>query len=365
MPSQPYLIYSDSLEQPAADEEQTFAELSQVMQHITRTMAEHYRHAYRPVHAKSHGVVKARLEVLPDLPPAAAQGLFATPGTYEAILRFSTNPGDLLADNVSSPRGLATKVLGVEGEMLPSNAGQSSQDFVCVNADVFGAPGPKEFLKQLKGLDKTLELPEGLKHAVSASARIANEALRAVHVHVAALDQIGHPATHPLGETYTTVAPLRHGNYLAKFAFEPGGERTKAVKDEHIDLGKGYNPLRDCIRDFFADGPGVWDVKVQLALADPDKFPIEKADVRWPVEESPWVTVGRLTANQQESYSDARQVYVDERVNFSPWHGLAAHRPLGGVMRSRLRAYEEAQKYRALRNAREVAAPKSLAEMPD
>lgn len=364
MSAKHFLLYSDTLETPAPDEEKTFAELSHVMQHITRTMADRYRHAYRPVHAKSHGVIKATLDVLPDLPPELAQGLFAKPGSYETILRFSTNPGDLLADNVSSPRGLAIKVLGVEGERVPGSTG-NSQDFVCVNGDVFGAPDPKEFLKQLQALDKTLELPEGVKHAISATARAVNETLRSVNVQVMALDQIGHPATNPLGETYTTVAPLRYGRHVAKLAFAPGGERIKAVIGEKVDLSEGYNPLRDCIREFFANGPAIWEVKAQLALDDAERFPIEKADVRWPTEASPWVTVGHITAHQQESYSDARQVYVDERMNFRPWNALAAHRPLGGIMRSRLRAYQEAQAFRAQRNVREVVEPETLAEIPD
>jgi catalase len=84
------------------------------MQHITRTMAGRYRHAYRPVHAKSHGVLTGTLEIAPGLPEPLAQGLFAVPGAHPVILRFSTNPVDLLADNVSSPRGLAVKILNVE-----------------------------------------------------------------------------------------------------------------------------------------------------------------------------------------------------------------------------------------------------------
>jgi len=45
-----------------------------------------------------------------------ARGLFAEPRIYDVLLRFSTNPGDMLADNVSSPRGLALKVLGISDE---------------------------------------------------------------------------------------------------------------------------------------------------------------------------------------------------------------------------------------------------------
>ena len=71
-----------------------------------------------------------------------------------------------------------------------------------------------------------------------------------------------------------------------------------------------------------------------------------------------------MTALPQNSYSDARQLFVDERLSFSPWHALEAHRPLGGIMRSRLKAYEEAIKYRAQRNERERAEPHDIAEVP-
>ena len=66
----------------------------------------------------------------------------------------------------------------------------------------------------------------------------------------------------------------------------------------------------------------------------------------------------------QASYSDGRQLFVDEELNFTPWHALTAHRPLGGIMRSRLKAYEEARAYRAQRNAREIREPQSVDEIP-
>src|ERR1700692_4614284 len=116
----PYLRYSPSVEQLAPGGHVVFEKLSRPMQHITRTMATHYRHAYRPVHAKSHGVLVGTLDVHSNLAEPLAQGLFATPGSYPVILRFSTNPGDLLADSVSSSRGLAIKILNVPGEMVPA-----------------------------------------------------------------------------------------------------------------------------------------------------------------------------------------------------------------------------------------------------
>jgi hypothetical protein len=69
-------------------------------------------------------------------------------------------------------------------------------------------------------------------------------------------------------------------------------------------------------------------------------------------------------AGPQDTYSDARQLFVDERPSFSPWHALEDHRPLGGIMRARLKAYEGAREYRAQRNARDIREPRVIEEIP-
>ena len=366
-----YLRYSPELEQPAPNEHVLFDELSRTMQHITRTMAARYRHAYRPVHAKSHGVLTGTLEPLSDLPPELAQGLFARANAYPVILRFSTNPGDMLADTISSPRAVAIKVLHVEGDKVANHAGETTQDFVCINAQAFGAADPAGFLEQIRLFDKNLETPEGVKHAVSVAARAANTVLKAVHLQSSILEGIGAPATHILGETFSTVSPIRYGDYVAKISFAPGSANLKELEGKSVDLNEDYNALENLIHRFFRREAAVWDVRVQLALAsdaglpeNKKNTPIEKADTVWPDDKSLWHTVARLTVLPQESYSDARQLFVDEQLSFSPWHALEAHRPLGGIMRSRLKAYEEARKYRAQRNARPIVEPASIEHVP-
>lgn len=266
----PYLTYSPSVEQPQAGEQTVFDDLSRTMQHITRTMASRYRHAYRPVHAKSHGLLVGTLEVLPGLAPELAQGLFARPAEYPVIMRFSTNPGDMLADDVSSPRGLAIKILNVPGQQVANSADGSTQEFVCINANAFTAPDPQGFLEQIKTFDKNLETPEGVKHAVSVAARATNAVLIAVHLPSATLEGIGAAATHILGESFSTVAPLRYGGYVAKLGFAPGSENLRELTGKSIDLGSDYNALELLIKEFFETQIGVWDVRVQLALAPED-----------------------------------------------------------------------------------------------
>ncbi len=364
-----YLLYSPFVEQPKPDEQVVFDELSRTMQHITRKMASRYRHAYRPVHAKSHGIVMGKLEVLPGLPSYLTQGLFAKPGSYPVLMRFSTNPGDILTDKVSSPRGLAIKVIGAEGEKTPNHAGGKTQDFVMINASAFTAPDPAGFLKQIKQFDEGLDVGEGAKEVISTAARATNAVLKAVHLPSATLEGIGASATHPLGEAFSTCAPLRFGEYVGKIAVGPGSENLKELAGKGIDLDD-FNTLELLIQKFFRDQDAVFDVNVQLALDEPDvadedrKFSIEDASKKWPEDESPWQTVARIVVPAQESYSDERQTYVDERMSFNPWHALAAHQPLGGIMRSRLKAYEEAIKYRVQRNDRERVEPETAAGIP-
>ena len=78
---------------------------------------------------------------------------------------------------------------------------------------------------------------------------------------------------------------------------------------------------------------------------------------------SPYVPVARLLVPSQPSWNAARARVIDEGLAFSPWHGIAAHRPLGSVMRLRRQAYENAQRFRAERNQRALSEPKAIGEM--
>ena len=51
---------------------------------------------------------------------------------------------------------------------------------------------------------------------------------------------------------------------------------------------------------------------------------------------------------------------IDDGMSFSPWHGLAAHRPLGSIMRVRKVVYDVMSKIRARQNKVPIAEPTSL-----
>ena len=115
--------FSPSVETPEPDEAKTIEQLVETLLKISRTTYQDGHHALRSVHAKSHGLLEGQLTVLPNLPVELSQGLFEVPGTYPILMRLSSSPGDLLDGSVSTPRGLALKVIGVHGIRLPGSQG--------------------------------------------------------------------------------------------------------------------------------------------------------------------------------------------------------------------------------------------------
>ena len=139
------LRYDPAYERLEEHEDETTRALVATLLEISDTTHADTGQALRSVHAKSHGLLRGELRVL-QLPVLFSHGLFARPRTYPVAIRLSTSPGDVLDDRVSTPRGFALKVIGVEGERLPGSEGATTQDFLLVNGPAFLAPTAKKFL---------------------------------------------------------------------------------------------------------------------------------------------------------------------------------------------------------------------------
>ena len=118
-----FVFYSEAVELKRADEDHVFEQDRRDHAEDLGKVDHGARNAYRSVHAKSHGLLKGELRVLDHLPEPYAQGLFARPAEYGIVMRFSTNPGDILPDSISTPRGLAVKVIGIDGLAMVPNTG--------------------------------------------------------------------------------------------------------------------------------------------------------------------------------------------------------------------------------------------------
>ena len=351
--------YDASLEEPEKDEAQTQQGIIEEILKISEITYKDGGHAMRGVHAKSHGIVRGELIVADGLPPVLAQGLFARPGRHEAILRFSTSPGDILDDDVSTPRGLGLKVFGAEGPRLPGSEGADTQDFVLVNGKAFNAPNAKIFLTNLKLLAGTTDKAEGLKKVLSAALRGLETVVEAAGGESATLKALGgSPETNLLGESYFSQVPIRYGDYIAKVGVQPSSAALKALTDAKVDLHDKPNGLREAVKAFFAGNGGEWDFVVQLCT-DTEEMPIENAHKPWPEDKSLYLTVARLVVPAQDSWDEAHTPKTNDALAFSPWHGLTAHQPLGSIMRVRKAVYEASAKFRLTHNGCPLGEPAS------
>lgn len=358
------LPYQPSYESLEDDEGETQQQLVEALLKISETVHRDEGHAFRSVHAKSHGLLQGTLTVQPGLPPELAQGLCAQPGTYAAVMRLSSTPGDLLDDSVSTPRGMAVKVVGVPGERLPGSEDDGTQDLLMVNGPVFSAPTAAKFLKTLKLLAATTDKAPNAKKVLSAALRGLESLIEKAGGESGTLKALGgHPATHILGETFFTQVPMLWGPYMAKLSLAPVSPELQALSGQPIELKGLPDALRGVVREHFGRHGGTWALRVQLCT-DLEAMPIEDATVEWPESRSPWHTVALLEVPPQNSWSGPRSEAIDDGMSFSPWHGLAAHRPIGSIMRVRKASYEAAAQFRARLNGVSVAEPKGVEGLP-
>lgn len=367
-----FVRYDDGVEIMQPDEARHTAEVLEVFRRLREYTFDKHRHAVRDAHAKSHGILKGELTVYGGLAEPLAQGIFRAPRTYPVLVRLSTSPGDILPDGVAAFRGMAIKVFGVEGtKILPETADAVTQDLLLVNHPVIPAGDVSSYLAAARRVEKLAHAPEEAQRILTSVSRLGAAAVRAVERAVGVEDPAGpagvigqaKPETHLLGETFFTMAALRHGDYIAKLSAVPVSEALQPLRGAAIDTG---NPsaLRDVVVEFFRANGAEYEILAQLCT-DLDKMPVEDGSVRWPEEESPYLPVARLAIPAQEAFSPARRAYADDVLTFNPWHCIPEHRPLGSIMRVRRHAYDASSRDRHERNAQPRLEPRTLDEVPD
>jgi len=355
--------YTNAVEAPEPDETQIDADIVATLRKISETTLANGGTPLRSVHAKSHGLIHGQLTVLDNLPDILAHGLFRKPATYPAVMRLSTTPGDILEDAVSTPRGLAIKIIGVEGPRVTGSENDTTQDFVLVNAPAFGAPNAGAFLKTLKLLEPTTDKSEHLKKLTSAIARGAEAVVETFGTKSPTLISLGgQPEHHILGETFYSQTPFLYGPFIAKFAVVPTAVTLTELTNKDIKSNGEANMLRNLVVEYFLKYSATWDVRVQLCT-DLETMPIEDASIPWDETISPYITVATITAGRQDPWTIEKIEAIDEGLSFTPWHALAAHRPLGSVNRARKSAYEMSARFRAENSRRVIAEPRSLEDV--
>ncbi len=259
--------------------------------------------------------------IVPDgLPDAQRVGLFASPRTYEAWIRFANAASD--NDRERDIRGMSIQVMNVPGENL--TPGASTQDFVLNSHPVMIAGTTREFLELLRaneagGVRRVLYFLTHLN-----SARIGAAARQ-------------NPSCH-LDIQYWSTTPYQFGpNRMVKYAVRPTSRRTSP---KPTTLTDSY--LTDAMRAHLDQEEATFDFLVQFHLDD-RRTPIEDASVEW--HDSPYQRVGIIKIPRQR-FDNAERASQGERMMFNPWHCLTAHTPVGGMNRARREIYYAMAEFR-------------------
>lgn len=308
-------------EAPAPDEEARFERYAQRFIALQQRN-QHDGRVGRALHHKGHGIFEAALEIAGDLPEHARHGLFAKPGRYEALVRYSNGAGKIQADKVGDVRGIAVKVLGVEGEKVLGDA--PTQDLLAVLASATPFRTADEFVDVVWA---TRSPPLALFRLLGALGFRAFPILRKL---VAGFKV---PPASLADKRFYSALPIQCGPYAARFSLAPVSPATDP-------LPGGPDYYAEALADRLRRGPVAYDLALQF-FVDEASTPIEDGSVDWPEAVAPYVTVGRLTIAQQDASSERGKRLAErgEPLAFDPWHALVAHRPLGGMMRARKHAY--------------------------
>ena len=360
-----YVRFADGVEEIQPNEDQLIDETVAAMARVTKLMFEKYRHAIRDAHAKSHGILRGELHVYPNLPEHLAQGMFREAKTYPVIIRLSSAPPTIGSDASPAVKGLAIKIIGVEGKkFLLDQADEVTQDFLMVNDTIIPTGDIKSYHDLQLKQEKIMHAPEFVQNAITGAGVLANKVLEALGSNKEVpLIAPKHPNNNILGELYTTLGAIRFGGYVAKIGIAPLSDSVKALTGQEVDI-KEEGGWRDLVVDFFHAQGAEYELRAQLCT-DLKTMPVEDASIDWPQDQSPYQALGKIVLPAQEAFSPARRVFADDVLSFNPFHCLPEHLPLGSINRARIKAYETSTAYRHRMNAQPRIEPRDINQLPD
>ena len=168
------------------------------------------------------------------------------------------------------------------------------------------------------------------------------------------------PPSHPLLSAFSSMAAVRHGDYIAKVRLAPVAENTTRVIHREIDLHSRPDVFHSILVDEFLANAFDFDLQVQLCT-NLETMPVNEATVEWPEKLSPFVTVGRVHIPRQD-ISGTENLEKTDALAFNQWRVTEAHRPLGEIMNVR-RIYSASAKLRRTINHQPQTEPSSADEV--
>jgi len=300
-----------------------------ISQFIERRFDEGRRPALRDAHAKDTGCVKAIFRVNESVPAELRQGVFGSARPYDAWVRFSDANSEVRSSRWPDARGMAMKLVAVDGPKLLVDNG--NQDFIMVNRPSFFIDDLQRYLDTLKVFHSggtveqlssftRLNWQERLHAASNNSSLIAN----------------------PLFSQYWSMTPYRLGRRAGpkmaiKFTAKPRLPNAPAfINKWSTILAPGFS-LKNEMAKVLADREVTFDFYLQR-FRNFEQTPIETSMQEWAEDTATPEPVATIIIPQQDILSDERDRFC-ENLSLNPWHCLAEHKPLGAINRVRKQIY--------------------------
>jgi len=301
-------------------------------------------HMPRDAHQKMHGCVVGTFTVVDNLNACFQHGVFKEPGkSYPLIVRYSNSDANVQTDKTPDARGMALKLLGVDGEkLIPGEKDATTHDFMLLNADRFFVRDLKTYVGMLQALEM-------------GKAELA--AWLATHPYEAGilLEAFGQTMQNPVLHRYNSATPYLLGDEAVKWEAMPCVPPPPQVVDK-----KHPNYLHDAMKKTLATEDVCYDFYA-LRRSVPENMPIEDATVAWPRKQTERVRLARIHIPKQRFDTKVRHEAC-ENYSFTPWHALPEHKPLGAVNRARYSVYELISRFRNHENGVPHVEPTALPE---
>lgn len=313
------------------DEEKRYNEYAQKIVSIQQKKSKLFGNG-RALHRKQICGLKAKLEVLDNLPEYAKQGLFKKPATYDALIRISNGGVDIKSDKIPDIRGFSIKVLGLDFPSALGNGNTQNQDYTLINQKAFSFPKATAFLDLVLAIS---ESPIKLLTHMIKNYGILGGMQRMIKM----TETLAKPFSGFLTETFYSAAPIACGAYATRVRLKPtlASSNTASANSDFAKDIKSVLEKEDVI----------FELQLQFFVEE-NSTPIEDASVDWSEEISPYITVAKLIIPKQNIDSEEGKTISSntEKIFFDPWNALLEHRPLGDVMRARKYIYYASQKER-------------------
>lgn len=340
-------------EYPPPNEAKAIQQMLELMTYFHIQQARLLGRFRRGQHTKDTGCLKGEFRVESGLPEWLRIGVFRESQRFDAIIRFSNGSFKIQSDRKGDGRGMAIKLLGVDGKKaLPpedlANGSDSEQDFIMVNNPIFPFPDVSAYRRFFR-LRKRLGDQLGKLLFFLPRPRLRQIAQATIDAQV----------SNPLEIQYWSMSPYRLGQRAMKFSARP-------TTGANLPPTAPVNPAQDnFLFDALAERIKLGDVHFDFMVqcqTDPEKMPIEDVSIEWKEPESDveidpsqptskFIKVATVKIPQQDPAAENLKEFRESCENkvFSPWHALEAHQPLGGINRLRKVAYRES----ALRRRRQ------------